>query len=65
MAPRRPGAGYPSAQLSGAEFVTVVVLLGAAIVATALFVAWAAERRGMLAPGTSPVPAHPEVTPDA
>jgi hypothetical protein len=48
----------PSDAVSGPEYAALVVLLAVGIIGAALFVAWAAEQRGILAPGTVPIPHH-------
>lgn len=53
MNPARPGSGrpdLPSSQLSTAEYVVLVLLLGGAIVAVAGMIGYAYQQRGMLAP---------------
>jgi hypothetical protein len=61
-----PASPKPDGLTTG-EYVTLVVVLAAAIVGVAVFVTWAAEQRGLLAPGTTPVhsPAHPSMQPEA
>lgn len=59
MTDRRPsssarGVTRPSDSVSTAEYLTLVVLLAAALVGTALFVGWAMQTRGILSPGTVP-----------
>lgn len=49
----------PSDQLTGAEYAALVALLAIALVGTALFLSWAMEQRGLLAPGTTPRPSSP------
>jgi hypothetical protein len=39
--------------LTGKEYAALVLLLAAGIIAAGLFVSWAYEQRGMLAPGTT------------
>lgn len=68
MPPSRPGARrpeLPSAALTTGEYLTLVLLLGGAIIATALFVAWLYEQRGMLAPGSAPITLDHGTGPDA
>jgi len=51
---RDKGGGLENA--SGTDYAALVVMVTVGIVACALFIAWALEKRGVLAPGTSPVP---------
>jgi hypothetical protein len=61
MNPARPSSGradLPSSQLSTGEYVTLVVLLAAGIVIAAVFVTYAYQQRGLLAPARPAKPEH-------
>lgn len=39
-------------RISGGQYVALVLLVAVALVGTAILIGWAAERQGILAPGT-------------
>lgn len=64
MAPPRRGPAHPSSQLTNAEFTALVLLLGAGIIVTALFISWAYHQRDLLLAPAGPARTAPEADPD-
>lgn len=60
----RPRAPAKPDAVDRAEYIMLMLLLTGAIIGVALFVSWAAEQRGLLAPGTTPGRRPPTFDPD-